>query len=164
MHRESREALSSWYEQYKDELKAVADMGSYDINGSVKEVIPYVVGFDICQGDNVDIVINNYVIAPEHLGVYDGVTALNSIQYCDNPSMFVWNLRRLLRVGGRCLLTSCGPDCKQRHTPSPGAKDCIRFSPEQLRILFQSRGFSKIEIQRLCDRPNDDIILRAISI
>ena len=108
----------------------VADLGSYNINGAVKDIIPQAVGFDIVEGPGVDVLIEEH-IPDAHLWQYDVLTAVGAFQ-CADPERFKSEMLGLLKVDGRFLLVSCAVGCSYRHTTSVATRDSHRWWPETL--------------------------------
>lgn len=134
MHESVKCTLSEWIGTFGDVAnKAVADVGAYNINGAVKDVIPHAVGFDLVAGPGVDVVLNLGEVPEEHRGRYDIVTSLGSFQCCPQPGSYKAEIVGLLKPGGHLFLTMCSPGCQARHTTSPGGfQDCLRFHPGEL--------------------------------
>ena len=118
------------------EGKAVADLGARDLNGSVKDVVPGAVGFDLAAGPGVDVVIELGCIPEEHRGRYDIVTSVSSFQFCPHPECYKSEITALLKPGGRLFLSMCAPSCGTRHTTVPPWDDCFRMSLTELKDLL----------------------------
>lgn len=139
MHEGARRAIARFYfdnREYLDGTK-VADVGSLNINGAVKDVIPHCVGFDIVEGDGVDVIIEPGIIPEEHQKQYGAVIASSSFAYCADPYLYRRQLTDLLVPGGLLLLITCSVKCAVEHSTSNnkyGFKDWIRM---------EFRGFEK---------------------
>lgn len=127
-----REYVRAWRQRHPD-LSPVAELGSYDINGGIRDIVP-VTGFDILRGRGVDVVIEPGVIPAEHCGIYQAVLSLDSFPYCPRPDAYICQILDLLAPGGHLLLIACNANCTHQHTSSPnkyGWTDSVRWSNEQ---------------------------------
>lgn len=144
MHESSVKHIVEWYAANYDRIPSpeakIAEVGSYDINGSVKDFLPVsIVGFDICEGPKVDVVIEPGKVPPEHVGIYDAVISANAFHLCGDAKAYKDEVVALLKEGGLFILTMCRPDCDQSHRTSPnryGFKDGIRHTPEQAKAFW----------------------------
>jgi len=142
MHSNVKDALIKWRYSYDSKMigAKIADIGSRDINGAVREVIPQVVGFDIVDGDGVDVKINPGAIPTDHMGIYDFVTSISSFQTCPDSSAYKKEIVDLLKVDGMLLLTMCADSCKIKHSTSPnsyGYEDGVRMDMGELIEFFK---------------------------
>lgn len=164
MHKTVKDELSKWYEQNKNILidRPIADLGSYNINGSVKDIIVNATGFDIYEGKNVDVVIKPGLIPSEHKNNYVAVTTVSSFQFCPDSKIYIDQILDLLCDNGLLFLTMCGDKCKSNHSTSPniyGYGDSVRYKINELSDLF-SKSFDIVEIYEM-DNGHHDIILKA---
>lgn len=142
MHDAIKKELALWYNYLKPHIdnQKVADLGSYDINGSVKDIIPHAIGFDILPGKNVDVVLVPGIIPPEHKNKYGFVTSTGSFQCCPDSRMFKAEILDLLNWGGELFLTMCSDGCKYKHSTSPNSynfQDSVRMTSNQLASFFE---------------------------
>lgn len=152
MHEPVRQALRDWVVRTGGVAgKLVADLGAFNINGSVKEVIPGAVGFDLVAGPGVDVVIQLGVIPGRHLNRYDIVTCISSFQFCPHPHDYRREIAGLLKQGGLLFLTMCGPGCRCRHTTVPPFEDSFRVGIEELAGLLRP----EIGMLEACIRVTD---------
>lgn len=150
MHDSARRSIAKFYFDYKSAIDAseIADVGALNINGSVKDIIPHAVGFDIVDGNGVDIVIKPGIIPAEHKNRYQFVTCTSSFMCCPDPVMYKTQLIDLLDKNGTLFLTMCSNKCRYRHTTSQneyGYKDEFRMELRELEQFF-SREFKIREI------------------
>jgi hypothetical protein len=162
MHKVIYDKISKFYSENKEKIDSyrVADLGSYDINGSVKSIIKHAVGFDILEGRGVDVVLKPGIIPEEHKNKYNLVISASSFQTCPKPEEYKKEIIDLLETNGLILLTMCGKKCKARHSSSPNKyryRDCIRMTKEEL-INFFKPEFELISCMELAEQQNDDII------
>lgn len=109
--------VRTWLKQFPDDVR-VADLGSFQINASVKEIFPSTIGFDLQEGRGVDVVLQDGIIPDEYKGKFDVVTAVQSYQFSPNPDLFKQEIIQLLKPGGRLLLTTCAEYCQLKHMTS----------------------------------------------
>lgn len=94
--------------------KRVLEVGSYNINGSIRslfEVIDYT-GIDLGEGPGVDIVsdINDF---DDPYG-YDVVISMEMLEHCKEWEKALLKMYKLTRSGGLFILTCAGP-ARQEH-------------------------------------------------
>jgi len=164
MHNSVKDEILNWYNQHIDKIEQgkIADLGSYDINGAVRDVIPQSIGFDILEGKGVDVVIKPGIIPDEHKFQYDFVTSTSSFQCCPDTPAYIKQITDLLKSGGELILTMCSTRCPKGHSTSPNDynyKDEVRYSIEQIRSLF-GQEFDIHEIYEKHD-GHSDLILKA---
>lgn len=162
MHAIVKDRISAWYQENRAEIdrSKVADLGALDINGSVKGIIRHAVGFDILEGRGVDVVLKPGEVPVGHQHKYDFVVSTSSFQTCPYPEEYKKEILGLLRVGGKLLLTMCGPKCTCIHSTSPnsyGYKDGVRMSRQQV-VDFFSGEFQCLSAEEMIEQPNGDII------
>jgi hypothetical protein len=164
MHESVNNELIKWYNDNKDYIdqNKIVDIGSFDINGSVKNVIKHSIGFDIYKGKNVDVVIEPGVIPEEHMFKYGAATSISSFQFSPDSQVYKKQILDLLCDGGLLFLTMCGDKCKYSHTTSPNKynfKDSVRYTKNELHDIF-SPEFNIIELyETMSDHHN--LILKA---
>ena len=143
--------------------RRIADIGAFNINGSVSNILPSadIVGFDICDGPGVDVVIEPGSIPLKHRHMYDAAVSTSSFQFCPYPALYLEQIANLLKPGGFLLLTMCSDTCNQTHTTSPNQfqyTDYLRSTLDDLIHLFDTSGFVKINAYQLSDAPCNTII------
>lgn len=164
MHNSVKEEIVSWYNQHKEQIESskIADLGSYDINGGVKDVIPSVVGFDILEGKGVDVVIEPGIIPDDHKFQYDFLTSTSSFQCCPDTPAYMKQITDLLKPGGELILTMCSTRCPKGHSTSPNDynyKDEVRYTIDEMRSLFGQ----EFEIHNVYEiyKGHADLIIKA---
>lgn len=119
----------------------VLEVGSYNVNGSVRELLPHVhryVGMDRREGPGVDLVANIETWdpdAPSH-GYFHLVVSTEMLEHTERPWLAVDNMARALRPGGRLILTTRGPGFGLHEHPG----DFYRFTPDALGVLCWDAG------------------------
>ncbi|MBI4026387.1 MAG: class I SAM-dependent methyltransferase [Verrucomicrobia bacterium] len=154
--------LQEWHGRHRDRFKTVADLGAYNINGAVKEVIPEAIGFDISPGPGVDVVIAPGIIPELWRHRFDLVTSIGSFQCCNVPDLYKSEILDLLAVkpNGVLFLAMCGARCRTLHSTSPnvyGYHDNVRMTRDGL-IAFFAPEFKCIECREFPEQPNDDLM------
>ena len=114
----------------------IADVGSYNLNGAVKDILPSAVGFDILPGPGVDVVIAPGEIPDEDQGRYDVVVSISALLFAPDPRTLCGEILDLLRPGGRAFVSTCAPSCTLEHTGPEGFPDRWRLAPEEIMAFF----------------------------
>lgn len=138
MHDEVRCYLA---ELAKQGYEYVADVGAYNINGSVKEYFPAATGFDVVPGLGVDRVLDGNEFPDEFRGKFDLVVSVNTAGSAD-LSYWIRLLSWLCEPGGRVFVNGCSQGCLARHRSSldtvllGGRSDKYRFSEGEFLSLI----------------------------
>ena len=115
------------------------EVGSRDVNGSVKRLFTDYTGIDRIQGQNVDIVADGHDI-PFPDETFDNVLCLETLEHDDAFLLTAGECRRVLKKGGSLVITVPGIGFPKHDYP----KDYWRFTQDGLMLLFY--GMSKIVI------------------
>ena len=166
MHNNVKQELSNWYKSNKEYIDtiSVADVGSYDINGSTKDIIKDSVGFDIYDGVGVDVTIKPGVIPEEHINIYGAVTSISSFQCCPDSNIYKKQIIDLLTKDGILFLTMCATSCRGKHSTSPNEYnygDGVRFTIDGLTKFF-SDSFNVVECYEKSESDHNDLIYKGI--
>jgi len=138
----------------------VIDVGSYDVNGSLRPIIESwepakYVGIDIEKGPGVDIICNaEDIVRKFGKESFDVVILYEAIYYLQYPEKFVDEARRILRSKGLLLICSANKDWSD-FNPSPYGIGY--FSVPELYSLIETRGFMVV---MLADSPVSNSGLR----
>jgi hypothetical protein len=165
MHKNVREHVEDWYSYNKDLIKSsrIADVGAFNINGSIKDIIPHAVGFDIYDGNGVDVVIEPGIIPKKHIGVYNFVTSISSFQFCPDPNLYKKQITDLLCKGGFLFLSMCSDKCEKGHSSSPNKYsygDEVRMSLTEIQNFFET-DFTITELKYSLVDNHTDVIIKA---
>lgn len=114
------------------------DVGSYDVNGSVKALFSSYTGLDMREGANVDIVGNSHRL-PFKANSFDIVTCLEMLEHDDNPFKTLEEIYRVLKKGGWAIVCASGISFPKHDYPS----DYFRYTAEGLGVLM--KRFKNIE-------------------
>ena len=122
---------------------SVLEIGAADVNGSVRSFFtgPYV-GCDLVAGPGVDLVVPTGEI-PLPDGSFDVVVSTEALEHDLRPWRTLAEAYRLLRPGGRLLL-SCRGFNERGSFPFHNPPDRWRFSHDAVRLLAEDAGF-KVE-------------------
>ncbi len=137
----TQEKVHNFVKEQKEKYQIkgkVLDIGSMDINGSVKDLFDDYVGLDMRQGKNVDIVANAHEIP--FSDAFDCVVCCEMLEHDDNPFLTAKEIRRVLKVGGYLILTASGISFPKHEYPS----DYWRFTGDGLRVLFKDLGILEV--------------------
>lgn len=116
----------------------VLEVGSYDVNGSVRELYPSsiaksYVGVDIAPGPGVDVVWPAERLV-ERFGLesFDVVVSTEMLEHVADWRLAVAQMKLVLRRGGRLILTTRSPGFGLHGFPA----DFWRFTPHDMRVIF----------------------------
>ena len=101
MHQELIKYIKEWSIEISGiGLLKIADIGSYNINGGIRDIFSNVTGFDILYGDGVDIKISPGTIPECHKYIYDIVFCVNSINSCPSIKYFIDEIKDCIKING----------------------------------------------------------------
>ena len=129
----------------RSQPRRVLDIGSYDVNGSYKEVFDdpvwSYVGADLEQGPNVDVVLESPYRLPFASGSFDILVSGQAIEHMD----FFWlswlEMVRVVAPGGMIFLLAPSRGPEHRYPV-----DCWRFYPDGFEALARWGGTDVVEI------------------
>ena len=106
MHTEAKDFVARFA---TDDDVVVYELGSLDINGSVRDLFPNAtyVGVDQRDGRGVDVVADATKWAPKAKA--DIVVSCEVLEHCDDWPALIANAYRLLKKNGRLIVTAAGP-------------------------------------------------------
>jgi len=121
----------------------VVDIGSQNINGSYRPLIPEpyrYIGVDRVAGRNVDIVMT----AEYETGLTDGAVDLvisgQCLEHVRNPFRMMAEIDRILKPGGLVIIAAPFQFPEHRFPV-----DCWRFLPDGMRAMFDEAGLECTE-------------------
>ncbi len=130
----------------------VLDVGSYDINGSLKNVIPVAwtyIGLDRVPGPNVDVVAEEGKPFPIGAGSVGLVVSSSCFQYVKNPFELTRQLYACLKPGGMIYITAAYTEKEgllslpPELCPNEDIRfDCWRFYKDGMRAVLEEAGFT----------------------
>ena len=159
MHKSIRKELRRFRKKY-DVNGRIAELGSLNFNGSPQDYLPIEVGFDLVDGNGVDVVINPGIIPRKYHHKFDIVVSSSSFHYCPKPELYKKQILALLKLGGLVWMSMCAPSCKRCHTTSEneyGFTDCFRVTRKEL-CRFLKPEIKPIECYYVGDDHHEDII------
>ena len=138
--------------QYKDvEGKRVLEVGSLDVNGSVRPMVmarnpKEYIGVDIVDGPGVDQVLDACELV-EHFGEnsFDMVISTEMLEHTDDWAASIANMLTVLKPGGIIVLTTRSIGFAYHHPP-----DRWRYNQESMYEIFDMLGY---QLQVLMDDP-----------
>ncbi len=140
MNEAIKQELKWWLDRVQP--KRLADLGSYNVNGNVKDLREDVIGFDMIAGPDVDFVlpVNNQA----HRYLFHMVISTSVLQFAPKPQEWLNTLYELVAHDGVVLMSICTPFCPLNHT-TPFHRDCNRFT-DQLLEEFMGEQFHKVAL------------------
>ncbi len=120
------------------------EVGSQDINGNVRDFFKDYVGLDLFEGKNVDIRGNAHNL-PFKSATFQNVLSLESIEHDDQFWKSIPEMIRVLKPGGKFVLTAPGYFMASHH----GSLDFWRFSKNAVAGLLKNLKDLTVE-----EKPN----------
>lgn len=121
----------------------VLEVGSYNVNGSIREVIPITIGVDMREGPDVDQVCDSSdllaTFGPES---FDNVVSCDALEHTEDWRAAMVNMWGVLKPGGLLLLTMANPKKGRHGYPH----DYWRFAlPDFLRLFGENQILGSFE-------------------
>jgi len=144
-------------------FRDVLDVGSYNINGSVKDILSpasYVnfTGIDMRPGPGVDLVLNGHELDTLGYECFDLITCCETLEHDDMFWLTVANMRDALKHRGWMLVTVPGISFTKHDFPH----DYYRFTEEAVAKMFE--GYTDFHLEYYYDhndlnkeKPNNSI-------
>jgi SAM-dependent methyltransferase len=133
MHKSALDTGRLFFEIYVQNPSVIADIGSLDVNGSLRQFAPAgsdYIGFDFAEGKGVDRILNDPYSLPLDNNSVDAIVSSS----CFEHSEFFWlsflEMMRVLKPKG--VLYMSAPSNSQFHRYPV---DCWRFYPDSGRAL-----------------------------
>ena len=130
---------------------SLLEVGSYDVNGSYREVFTSVreyVGLDIRPGPGVDVVATEYAY-PLWLGRFELIVCGQVLEHVEKPWLVVAEIARIVRPGGLVYLAA-----PWRWEVHDFPRDCWRLLPDGMKALMRDAGIEAVE----CFMDEDDTV------
>jgi len=140
---EMRRNLSKYCNNIFDENIIIIDVGSYNVNGTYKNIISpkwEYKGVDIEAGPNVDLIMDNPKKIPLDDYFADIVISGQCLEHCKTPWILVEEMARILKKGGFCFITAPATWWEHRFPI-----DCFRYYPDGMRSLMEEAGLTVLE-------------------
>ena len=125
--------------------KAVLEVGSYDVNGSVRQLFANVrsyVGIDFRPGPGVDSVMNAHALEFQAES-FDVVISTEMLEHDNEFWSSVKEMGRVLKKGGILIITARGNGFMPHDYPY----DFWRFMPASFNTLFSLAGCEALDIR-----------------
>jgi len=116
----------------------VLDVGSFDVNGSLKPIFDDYTGVDMRDGKNVDIVANSHKL-PFKAETFDIVTCVETLEHDDDPFKTLSEIHRVLKKGGWAIIAASGITFPRHDYPN----DYWRFTSDAFKVLMKK--FKNVE-------------------
>lgn len=112
MHNRIRDFVANNLDRLKGE---VLEVGSRNVNGCVRDLVPHAIGTDMLAGPNVDVVCPAEKLL-EHFGAerFDAVFSLDAFEHIKDWRGFVTNMWGVLKPNGWLVIMMANPS-KGRH-------------------------------------------------
>ncbi len=144
MNSSVRHYVKTVIERYPQAGKRVLEIGSYDVNGNVRDLFADAasyLGIDKRPGPNVDVQIDIHTKGG-HWTKFDTVLCLEMLEHDTHPYDTLETAWSVLDYGGRVIVTTRGIGYGLHDTP----EDYWRFTEYGLRLLMDDAGFQDIEV------------------
>lgn len=130
----------------------VLDVGSYNVNGQLRDVVPITIGVDMSEGPGVDQVCNASdlleTFGPES---FDNVCSADALEHIEDWRAAMANMWAVLKPGGHLLLTMANTRKGRHNYPN----DYWRFPMSDFAALF---GANKV-LDTFLDGPSQGAIV-----
>lgn len=134
----------------------VLELGSWNINGSVRNLFPRsnYVGLDRQEGKDVDVVAD--VATYDGKGQFSICVSVSSAEHCKDPLEFFKCAERALKPGGIFIFTAAGAGTAAHNCDgSPLTnQDYTRITLEDVRNYIAQTQFILLELHEI-GKPND---------
>lgn len=122
--------------------KRVLEVGSYDVNGSVRPILGAhdpmsYIGVDISDGPGVDVVANVGDLPGMYPDGFDTVVTTEMLEHVEDWRAAMYALAALVKTGGHLVLSTRSPGFPYHPYPI----DCWRYPPPLMREILTALGF-----------------------
>ncbi len=140
--------------QHRD-AKPVLEIGSYNVNGSVRDLFsPLVsyVGVDVIEGPGVDMVVPSRARLPFHDDHFGLVVSTECLEHAEWPWQVVYEMGRVARSGAPIFITARGWRCTDLSTGEVicfgyhNPPDRWRFSGDAMAAMAEAAGLVVDEV------------------
>lgn len=143
MHPTSMNNMRFFRDKYlKDYTGKIVEVGSYDVNGSYRDLWPNNehLGIDIKPGPNVDMVLDEPYLWPIESNSVDVIISGSTLEHIEYPEKVMSEITRTLKRGAYCCIIA--PSAGPRHDYP---EDFHRFTVESMTKLAHDVGLDVIE-------------------
>lgn len=145
MHTSSMELMQQFRMKYLPvDLSGISilDVGSYDVNGTYKDLFigASYVGLDIADGPNVDIVCIEPYVYPLDDNSFDILISGQALEHMTHPWKAIAEMSRILKSQGLiCLIVPW------KWPIHPYPMDCFRILPDGMKSLMQDNDIEVLD-------------------
>jgi SAM-dependent methyltransferase len=161
-------ATKEWMVSHREKLGAsILDIGSLDVNGSLRDVIPVTVGIDMRKGKGVDVICSVSDLK-DHFkdGHFDSCVSAGTLEHVEDWKGFVNNTWDVVKEGGYLVMTMAGLWKGRHNYPN----DYWRFTEDQIKEIYPTAewvgkvGATSIGwvVKKEGPRPNVSVIPKAV--
>jgi SAM-dependent methyltransferase len=132
----------------------VLDVGSMDVNGTVKDLFHEgtYTGADMRSGGNVDVVVNGHDLVKKFgLKSFDMVTCFDMMEHDEKFWLTITQMKKVLKKGGWLLIGAPGRACSLHDYPG----DYWRFMPESFTSLLSGMKDVHVETELMPDSDTE---------
>jgi len=157
-------ALNDWHQLHENPPGKVLDIGSMDINGTVRPQFEKrgwkYTGIDSEEGKNVDMICDVSKIPEMYLrfGAFDCVTCLEVVEHLNDPVTAIRDAKTVLRPGGLLVISAAANGFPLHRHPI----DCWRIMPDGM--VYLMAGCRDVEIAVTGEGVNPGIMGRGIKL
>ena len=111
----------------------ILEVGSFDVNGSIRDVVNVHTGIDMRSGKGVDLVCKAEDL-PNHFeaGFFDAIVTTDTLEHVEHWRECLLGISKVVKPGGRWVCTMASMRKKMHNYPY----DHWRFEPEQIEQVF----------------------------
>jgi len=144
MHGSVLKFVEAVVNEFKLAKKSTLEIGSYNINGSVREFFTgKYVGIDLEDGPGVDRVMSSYDLRKEYEAEsFDVVVSTEQLEHDPKPWETMHNVKHVLKPGGFLVVTARGNGFKRHNEP-----DYYRFAKEAIGPLFELADVEPLDVK-----------------
>lgn len=127
-------ATKRWMVANRDKLgDSIIDIGSFSVNGSLRDVIPVTVGVDMQKGHGVDVVCSVSDLK-DHFpdGSFDSCVSAGTLEHVQDWKGFVCNTWDVVKDGGYIVMTMASMGKGRHNYPN----DYWRFTEKQVGEIY----------------------------
>ena len=128
IHDTARATGRAFFGAYAKPGDRIVDVGSLDINGTLKESVPvgcHYTGIDACAGPNVDVVLDDPYRLPFPDGGFDIAVSTSCFEHAEFFWVLFAEMARIVKPGGFLYMSAPTGGVVHRHPV-----DCWRFYPD----------------------------------
>lgn len=146
----------------------ILEVGSRDVNGSIRRWVKVTVGVDLMAGKGVDRVMDAVELPAAYpAGSFDHVVSVDALEHCADWKGVVRGMWHCLKVGGTLALSGCSPGKGRHNHPS----DYWRFTGGDFqRVFFAQRVLdvrklgcsTAVTVEKVSEELDLDFAVKAI--